>query len=217
MTDGGQITFGNPGYLTPTDIPTDTGCRSFQIPASAEWYGLFMAAVLTLTNEWNWSQSIGGIEVGDAAAKCWEIINAAYEQAETGSCSPDVPAPYWDDGEDIDAEEPVEMQPWYGLVTDIFAPPDGLTFEENLSIWLLTGFIALSGEVGAALFFHSIAPRFVLAWKREDIGEIFRVVVDSADYGTVDTTAASPGDIVNLTVLADPALDGHDIYIIKTM
>ncbi len=94
--------------------------------------------------------------------------------------------------------------------------PAALTFVENAGIWAITGFIAYSGDIGAAIFFHTIAPRFVLAWRRGDVGEIIRVVVDSADAAQVDTSAASPGDIVRVPIIADPDLSSHDILLLRT-
>jgi len=125
-----------------------------------------------------------------------------------------VPTPFWDDATDLDDQETPEMQTWYGEVTDPGAAPDELTFVENAAIWIFTGFIAYSGDIGAAIVFHTVAPSFVLAWRAGDIGEIFRIVVDAADYGTVDTTGLS-GDVVQRSIYADPDLSEHDIMLIK--
>ena len=217
MTAGGQITFGNPGYLTPTDIPDETGCRSFQIPASAEWYGLFMAAVLTLTNEYNWSQSIDGIEIADAAAKAWEIINDAYAQAETNQCDNVIGTPYWDTAADVSAEAPVDDQTWYGMVSNPTAPADELDFVENVSLWIVTGMVAIAtGSIGAALAFRTVVSKFILIQRAGDVAETIRYVVDNQDITTIDTSAITPGTLIQIPVVADPTISPHQIYIVKT-
>lgn len=123
------------------------------------------------------------------------------------------PTPFWDEGQDVDDEEPASTQTWYGEVDDPEAPADELSFIENAGIWAITGFIAYSGQIGAAIFFHSIAPSFVLAWHRGDIGEIWRVIVDSAEFGIVDTGSAAENDVVTFPVEAGSG--EHDILLVK--
>lgn len=123
------------------------------------------------------------------------------------------PTPFWDEGQDLDDHESAETQSWYGEVTDPEAEADEISFIENAGIWIITGFIAYSGQIGAAVFFHTIAPSFVLAWHRGDIGEIWRVIVDSAEFGTVDTASAAENDVVQLPIIAGEG--EHDVTIIK--
>jgi len=105
-------------------------------------------------------------------------------------------------------------------VTDALAPADELTFVENVVIWLLTGFVAvaaaptLGGAAAAALFFRTTAVRFVLAFNRGDTDEIIRVVIDSADYGTVNTSDVAVGGIIELPINGLADLPNHDILII---
>lgn len=131
----------------------------------------------------------------------------------------DVPAPYWDDSDDVDDSLPADAQPWYGTVSDPEAPPAELDFVENAAIWALTGFLAVATwEVGfaPAILFHTIAPKFVLATKRGDLGEIIRILVDGEEAARVDTSSAAPGDIIRTPIVADPAItSGHDIAIIQ--
>lgn len=131
----------------------------------------------------------------------------------------DVPAPYWDDNEDVDDDLPDDVQPWYGTVSDPEAPPGELDFVENAAIWLMTGFLAVATwEIGAApaILFHTIAPRFVLATRRGDLGEIIRILVDGEEAARVDTSSYAPGDVINTPILPDPAITtGHDIAIIQ--
>lgn len=200
------------GFPTPVDIPEVSGCRQFSIPASSAWYAVIMGCLQLLTDERNWQQFDGGITPSDAAAQAQLIVDEAYESQ---CVTPDiVPAPFWDSATDADDELTPEDQIWYGEVIDPEAAPGELTFVENAGIWVLTGFIAYSGDIGAAIAFHTIAPAFVLAWRAGDVGEIFRIVVDAADFGTVDTTGHT-GEVMRSYIYADRDLDGHDIMLIK--
>jgi len=134
----------------------------------------------------------------------------------------EIPAPYWDDDEDVDDEMPVADQTWYGVVTNPTDPADELTFVENAVIWIISGFIALvlvpalPAGVAAGLAFRTIATRFTLAFNRGDIREQFRVIIDAQDYGTVDTDGLDAGDIVEMNVDGLETADFHDILIVVT-
>jgi hypothetical protein len=172
-----------------------------------------LGAVDLLTNPYNWYK--WGSYSPEESAEAWKEIwnEAVYEPA----CEVNVPAPYWDDDDDVDDEAPADMQPWYGYVTDPEVPPEELTFIENAAIWVITGFLAFATfEVGfaPAIFFHSIAPRFVLAWKKTDIRTIIRVIIDAVEYGRVDTADYPDGEVIEMAILANPELEGHDIQII---
>jgi len=206
--------FDNIGFPTPEDIPDETACRTLTIPGSTAWLSLIMGCLYALTDENNWQQLEGGISRADAADRAAAILDQAYADI-TDSCPSDVPTPFWDEAADLDDELPADMQPWYGQVVDYTAPPYELEFVEAAGIWVITGFVAYAGGLGAAVFFNTVAPRFVLAWKRQDLGELIRVVIDSADYGTVDTSTVGVGEIIELPVLPDPDLETHDILLVK--
>lgn len=134
----------------------------------------------------------------------------------------EVPAPYWDDDADVDDEAPVEEQTWYGEVTNPSAPADELTFVENAVIWIFTGFIALvlspalPAGVAAGLAFRTLATRFTLAFRRGDIIEQIRIVIDAKDYGTVDTSTVSEGGLIEVDVNGLDEADFHDILLVVT-
>lgn len=174
-----------------------------------EFQGLVDGALSELMSPWNY-QPWGTLSPEQTA----EYMAAMLVDFENGSCSSSgVPTPFWDEGQDVDDEESEESQTWYGEVSDPEAPPSEISFIENIGIWALTGFIAYSGQIGAAIFFHTIAPSFVLAWHRGDVGEIWRVIVDAAEYGRIDTSSAAPNDVVQMPIIAG---DGeHDITLIK--
>jgi len=207
------------GFPTPDSTPETSACRTFRVPASDEWLGALMGAAEELMNPYNW-YNWGSLTPDEAADKWREIINQAYEDSFSDTCgSPGVPTPYWDNSEDVDDSLPADTQPWYGTVSDPEAPPAELDFVENAAIWAMTGFLAIATwEIGAApaILFHTIAPRFVLATKRGDLGEIIRILVDGEEAARVDTSSAAPGDIIRTPILPDPAITtGHDIAIIQ--
>lgn len=174
-----------------------------------------MGALESLRYEKNWFQN-GELTPAEAALAWSDLLEAAYDNAEAGCgeiCA--IPAPWWDTGTDADDEAAPDDQTWYGGVTDPDAPADELSFVQDLFVLTFSGFLVYAGDIGAAIAFHTIAPRFILAWERGDVGEIWRLVVDSADYATVDTSSASAGDVIETTVSAAPVGGGHDILLVK--
>lgn len=174
------------------------------------WTEVLMSALDQLRQFGTWA--------GDDAAKILGVNRAEalkFLLQEPLTIDDGVPTPFWDSATDVDDEEPADSQVWYGEVTDPEAPAPELDFVEQIGIWAITGFIAYSGNIGAAIAFHTIAPAFVLAWRAGDVGEIFRIVVDAADYGTVDTTGRA-GEVIRTPVYGDPSLTAHDIMLIKT-
>jgi len=212
-----QVSF--PEELIAPDVdPNDPDLELMLVEYNPAWTKVLMAACDQLTQFTSWQ--------GDSDAKKLAVNRAIILKimlqtpVEVGER--DMPAPYWDDETDVDAEEPVESQEWYGMVTNPSAPADELTFVENAVIWILSGFIALvlvpalPAGVAAALTFRTLATRFTLAFNRGDIREQFRVLIDAKEYDTVDTDGLSEGDIVELNVDGlDPA-DFHDILIVVT-
>lgn len=200
-----------PLFPTPDDIPLETTCVSISIPQNAAFIGLWIAALLVLTNDENFVQFEGGLSRQTTA----EIFRDALFDAlteEVISCQM-VRSPYWDNAEDNEIELPASEQTWYGQVTDWLAPSDELDFTQNLALWALTGFVAYAAGVGAAIFFRTTAKQFIIAIEGQDIPELIRIVVDSATYD-VDTTGRS-GEVIEQICVGDPDLEEHDIYVIK--
>jgi len=199
-----------PSFPVPVAPPlTDGEAVALCIPVN--WIPYIRGALQQLIQPTTW---IGTEEEIKAAQETAATIIAMMEE---GACAATggVPTPFWDEAQDVDDEATPEEQAWYGEVTDEEAPADEITFVENIGIWAITGFIAYSGQIGAAIFFNTIAPRFVLAFHKGDIREIWRVVVDSAEYGRVDTDDYSAGDVIEMSIFADEELTDHDIVIMK--
>jgi hypothetical protein len=200
------------GWLTPNEIPEATVCRSLFIPDDPEIVAAVSGALLPLTKAYNW-ELFGTVTPEQMATAMMEMyFNWLSSECTEGDT---IPTPFWDDATDLDDQETPALQQWYGEAVDPEAPADEITFIENAAIWIITGFIAYSGQIGAAIFFNTIAPRFTLAWKKGDVGEIIRVVIDSADYGYVDTNPLATDEIISLDILADDSLSSHDILLIK--
>jgi len=206
------------GFPTPVDIPLEVGTRAFCIPSSSAWFALVMGCLMLLADEENWQQNSGGITAAEAAEAAQEIIDSGYDgTCDTGGGG-NIPTPFWDTATDVDDEFAPEDQIWYGEVDDPDLPPGELTFTENAAIWAFTGFVAFATlEVGAAtaIFFHTLAKRWVMAFKRGSIGEVIRVLVDGVEYGRVDTSSASEGEIVEVRVMPPDDDEPHDIMLIQ--
>jgi len=213
MTLPGKLEPGLKGFPTPNETPDEQAYLVFYFPDSNDWAGILLGALTPLTFAYNWYQ--WGEALPEETALVWAQI---IQEAPYNVIPRNIPAPYWDTDEDVDDDEPRETQEWYGYVTDPEAPPDELTFVENVAIWAFTGFVAFATlEVGAApaIFFHTLAKRWVMAFKRGSIGEVIRVLVDGVEYGRVDTSSASEGEIVEVRVMPPDDDEPHDIMLIQ--
>lgn len=209
-----------PPFLTPPDLPVERECKSIQIPSSREWLGIFDNLLLQLTYSWQWQQRVDSAVTIDDTIAFWQTVVDAYWDDASCAAPNDAPTPFWDEDSDVDDELPADAQPWYGTVPD---PEDTqenmeLDFVENFLIWSITGFLAVATwEIGAApaILFSTVAPKFTLAMKRGDVGEVIRILVDGAETARIDTTSAAPGDVIRVPVIADPDLASHDIAIVQ--
>lgn len=201
------------GYPTPTTIPTETTCLTLNIPASDEWWAIVVGVLYTLILEWNWQQLEGGIDRDEAAARFQLMLEDALEFASThNTCQvSDVPTPYWDEDSEVDDEATPEEQIWYGEVEDPTVVPTTETFQERAEDFAFAGLLAISGLPGAAVSFLTIAPRFRLAFKQANIGNIIRVFVDANEAATIVDTGDD--SVIEVPIIADPELESHQIYI----
>jgi len=186
----GKNFLGQRGFPTPNSIPETSACRTFRVPADDEWLGLLMAAAMILTEEWAYYQW-GELTPSEAAAAWQDIINQTYDGSFVDGC-PSTPAPYWQDNsaDDADDDAPPDDQPWYG---EIVAETN--TWQEQVGIWAITAFIALTATPAAAVAFLPFANRFVLAFKQHSVGAIVKVLIDGVELVKVDTYAPTDGVI----------------------
>jgi len=206
--------FALPSFMSPV-VPPDADPLDeplFSTQFSAAWLPYVLGALDQLVLYASWD--------GDDDAKLLASMRAATLKEFIATAIPiTVPTPYWDEDTEVDDQAESPVQTWYGSVDDPELPPDELTFTENALIWVMTGFVAAaSWEVGfaPAILFHTIAPKFYLAMRRGAIGEVIRILIDGADAVTVDTSSASEGDVINVPIVADPAITtGHDIMLLQ--
>lgn len=167
-------------------------------------------ALALLGEDENWEQ-FGDMTVEETTQIMREMLIRWYDDA----CEPaTVDTPYWDDASDVDDELSDVEQPWYGKVENASVPPDELTFIEDATIWIFTGLLAVATVEAAfvpAIAFRTIAPKFVVAIRTGDFGRIIRLFVDGSEAARVEDDGS--GDIINMPVVGDPALETHQIYI----
>lgn len=203
------------GAVTPPDVDPDEGETSLYA-YNPEWSPVLAAACNQLLQYASW--------IGDKDERILAVNRATnlkiLLQIPVEVPEREYPAPYWDSDEDVDDEMPAEDQEWYGMVTNPAAPADELTFVENAVIWIFTGFIALvlapalPAGVAAGLAFRTLATRFTLAFRRGDIIEQIRVVIDAKDYGTVNTGDVAVGETMELNINGLDEADFHDILLV---
>jgi len=204
-----------PEEVTPPDIDPDEG-ETLLYAYNPAWSKVLAAACDQLLEPTTWEGDHDAKNLALNRAQTLKIL--LQEPIDVGER--DYPAPYWDSDEDVDDEMPAEDQDWYGMVTNPSAPADELTFVENAVIWIITGFIAvvlspaLPAGVAAGLAFRTLATRFTLAFRRGDIIEQIRIVIDAKDYGAVDTSTVAEGEIIEVQVNGLDEADFHDILLV---
>lgn len=205
-----------PQELTPPDVdPDDPDLELILVEYNPAWTAVLMAACDQLCQYSAW---VGTEDEKKLAVNRAQVLKILLQQP-IGEDA-EVPAPYWDSDEDVDDEVPAADQDWYGMVTNPSAPANELTFVENAVIWIFTGFIALvlspalPAGVAAGLAFRTLATRFTLAFRRGDVLEQIRIVIDAKDYGTVNTGDVAEGEIIEIDVNGLDEADFHDILLV---
>lgn len=207
-----------PQAVPPPEVdPNDPDQEMILVEYNPAWTPVLMAAVdqLLLYSTWEGDHDAKILAVNRASVLKWLL-------QEPVDISQETPAPYWDTDEDVDDSMPEDEQTWYGEVTNPTAPANELTFVENAVIWIFTGFIALvlspalPAGVAAGLAFRTLATRFTLAFRRGDIIEQIRIVIDAKDYGTVNTGDVAVGEVIEVDVNGLEDLSAHDILLVVT-
>lgn len=204
----GKFAVGLKGFPTP-DSPSGVPAYLMFLFADETWAQYILGALEPMVSEYNWYEA--GALLPEQASEAFRII---IQQAPYNLVPANVDTPYWDEASDVQDQAPADSQTWYGQVTDVHAAPASLTWFENAAIWTFTGLLAVSGTPAAAILFNTVAPKFVLAQKAGNVAEVIRIVVDAQDIAMVDTTGRS-GQIIETTVVPDPAVSPHQIMLIK--
>lgn len=199
-------------YLTPDAPPEGRFCRQLQIPDDPVWVGLVDGALSTLAEAGSWRES-GALTPEETADAMLDMLEESW--ALTGcAAGGEIQTPFWDDVTDTDDEYPSETQPWYGYVTEPTDPADELTFVEQAGIWVFTGMLAVSGAVGAAILFNTLAPRFTLAMRGDDFIEVLRVIFDGEEQARV-TTSGDPDTLYEIPVVGEDTGGAHTLMIVR--
>jgi len=75
-------------YLTPPDTPEGVTCRVLRMPDSKEWLGVFNAALLTLTQGWQWEQvNNTDLTIEQALEKVAEILDQFWASSDCDVCT----------------------------------------------------------------------------------------------------------------------------------
>jgi len=157
---------GQKGFPTPDDTPLDEGYLLFTFPNSNDWAGLLLGAADALSHEWNFYN--WGEMLPDEAADAWrQIIN----QAPYNLREPNVPAPYWEDGDEADDEAPIETQQWYGYVSEG-------NFIEDAGVWLISNFLASALSPTVATLYATHQRKVRLAFLEGGPGKVVTVYVN---------------------------------------
>jgi hypothetical protein len=206
-----------PNEVDAPDIDPDEG-ELILVAYNPDWIPPLMGAVDQLLQyaAWKGDHNAKILAVNRTSNLKYLLQNPVYVGEK------DYPAPYWDSDEDVDDAMPADEQDWYGMVTNPSAPADELTFVENAVIWILTGFVALvlspSLPVGAAaaMTFRTLASRFTLAFRRGDVIEQIRIIIDAKDYGKVDTSTVALDEVIEVDINGLDEADFHDIMLVVT-
>lgn len=212
-------------FLTPPDTPGETACRSIEIPNSPQWLGIFNAAILMLTNPYNYEQvNEGDLSPDEVAAICYEKY-VAYLLG-CGVTPAEVAAPYWEstDASDADVEALPAAESWFGYL-------EGANFVDDLAGWVFVGAVAIAYGADAAIGFATGLKRLRLLLRTGDAGAIVRVLLDGVVSNEVDTYSPEPGLVAvdvyptNTTVIiqntgtanenASPVNGGYAMEVIK--
>lgn len=198
-----------PSFDQPVQSPSVDPDEGDLVAASfnAEWIPVMEGALDSLLLPSTWQGTHDEIVLALERATTLKALIAGAEV-------PTVPAPYWDDGADVDDVEPGNDQRWYGEVTDPEAPPGELDFVENAAVWAFTGFLAVAATPAVAILFRTIAPKMIIATRTGDFGAIIRIILDGEEKARVDTSVSS-GEIINTPIEGNPLLETHDLYLIN--
>jgi hypothetical protein len=203
-----ENSYPNPGnYPAPSfrrpiplpDIPPDEGDLIY-VGYNPAWTPALMGAVeqLMLPSTWQGDHETVIDALNEASVLQWLLTEPVTVS--------EIPTPFWDTETSADDQQSPELQPWYGVFADD-------EFSPQIEDWVIAGFIAATGEVGGAIWFLTVAPKFRLAWKKHDLGGIIRIFIDGADAGTVDTFSEEPG-ILQKTFIGDPEAEEHEIMMV---
>lgn len=147
-------------FLTPNNPPDNQQVvRRIVLPADNTWTSVFDGHLLELTRFWNW-EKFGDLTARDTAqwfADHYDEFTADF-----------VETPYSDNAGELDGTPEL---PWY----------------ENVYDWIIAGFLAITFTPLAAITYKATVPQLRVAFRKNDIGAIFRVLINGVEVWTGDS------------------------------
>ena len=198
-----------PEPVVAPDVDPDDHATLVTVEYSWEWQQVLLACVDQLRNPATWQGDHDDIILAlNRATNLKDMLQIPV------AAPGDIQTPFWDSATDVDDDATPELQTWYGEVTDPDAAAGELTFFENLAVWTFTGLLAVGATPAAAILFNTIAPRFVLAMRGDDFGEVIRIVADGQDMARVDTTGRA-GEVIRVPIALDESISPHELIILR--
>jgi len=164
-----------------------------------------MGALDALRRPYNWYQN-GELTQQEAADAFAAIIDQAYEE---GCGVGDVPAPYWEDGNEADDILPAEDQIWYGYVSEG-------NFIEDIGIFLVSNFLASAISEKAAILYATNerkirlsffngggVPGVVKVYANEILTNVVSLSGDSDEIIDVDVITGYTDEAVEILQILD--------------
>lgn len=200
-----------PQPIPPPDGEPDDEGTLIYIRYSWIWREVLLAAIDQLLNPATYQ--------GDHDTVILALNRAQNLKSIIATDTGDLPAPYWDDETDVEAEEPDSSEEWYGGVADPTAPAGSLDFVESAALWAITGFVAVAtfevGGLAPAILFHTAVEKFILIQRRGDAAETIRYLIDNQDMKMLDTSPYSPGDLIEVPLVAPAGGGTHELMIVQ--
>lgn len=150
-------------WLTPNAPPEHKQyTRPVKIPASLDFIAPISGALAQLTYATNWEKH-GDLTPDETAA----IYSGIYQEFLHFQNEP----PVWETPDDIDGQP---EQVWY----------------EELSDWIIAGFLAITFTPLAALTYQSTVPKLRIAIRTGNLGALFKVLINGIEVWTGDSYSA---------------------------
>lgn len=148
------------GWLTPDFPPARKFyTRKLLIPATTEFLGLVNGALYELCQTHNWEAS-GEMTEQETADYFLDMWMAYLEN--------DNEPPEWETPDELDG---TPAQPWY----------------EDLSDWIIQGFLAVTFTPLAALTYQATVPKLRIAIRTGNLGALFKVLINGVEVWTGDS------------------------------
>lgn len=189
--------------VEPTDAPLVSVCFNYS------WLPYVLGALQQLTLQSTWS---GFFDPPDAlamrrGASLVQQFALAYDDL---ACPVgDVPAPYWEDGNEADDTMPAETQIWYGYVSEG-------NFIEDIGVFLVSNFLAAAISEKAAILYATNerkirlsffngggVPGVIKVYANEILAQVVNLTGDTDEVIDVDVLTGYTDEAVEILQILD--------------